>query len=74
MRVVLGGGLMGAADHILPRVAAALRRAVPFPPALSKARFVDDAPLIGALALASAAVGSDVGRAVPRSQSHSAQP
>lgn len=51
-RVVLGGGLMGAAEHILPRVDAALRRSVPFPPELLPAEFVDDAPLIGALALA----------------------
>ncbi|MEV4701795.1 ROK family protein [Actinoplanes sp. NPDC049316] len=51
-RVVVGGGMMGAADHIMPRVAAALRRCVPFPPALAEARFADDAPLLGALALA----------------------
>ncbi|MFI5954332.1 ROK family protein [Cryptosporangium sp. NPDC051539] len=50
--VVLGGGMMGAADQILPRVSAVLRRAVPFPPVLVPARFVDDAPLVGALALA----------------------
>ncbi|RSM46491.1 ROK family protein [Actinoplanes sp. ATCC 53533] len=54
-RVVLGGGMMGAAAHIMPRVAAALHRAVPFPPRLSAARFVDDAPLVGAVALALAA-------------------
>jgi glucokinase len=54
-RVVIAGGLMGAAGHIMPRVAAALRRAVPFPPELRTARFVDDAPLIGAIALALAA-------------------
>ncbi|WP_433305179.1 ROK family protein [Actinoplanes sp. CA-030573] len=51
-RVVLAGGMMGAAEHIMPRVAAALRRSVPFPPALAKARFADDAPLVGAMALA----------------------
>jgi len=56
-RVVLGGGLMGAAEHILPPVAAALQRTVPFPPTLAKAQFVDEAPLVGALALALAAVG-----------------
>jgi glucokinase len=50
--VVLGGGLMGAAGHILPRVAEALQRAVPFPPRLAAARFVDDAPLLGALSAA----------------------
>lgn len=51
-RVVLGGGMMGAAEHIVPRVAEVLRRSVPFPPDLVTARFVDDAPLVGALALA----------------------
>jgi len=51
-RVVLGGGMLGAATHILPRVAATLSRSVPFPPKLLAARFVDDAPLVGAMALA----------------------
>ncbi|BCY09609.1 ROK family protein [Actinoplanes sp. L3-i22] len=51
-RVVLGGGMMGAAGHLMPRVEAVLRRSVPFAPALVEARFVDDAPLVGALALA----------------------
>ncbi|GAA0268201.1 ROK family protein [Cryptosporangium japonicum] len=50
--VVLGGGLMRAAEHIVPRVAAVLERAVPFPPELALAHFVDDAPLLGAMALA----------------------
>jgi glucokinase len=50
--VVIGGGLMGASDQILPRLAAEIRRAVPFPPEITAARFVDDAPLYGALALA----------------------
>jgi glucokinase len=49
---VLGGGMMAAAEHIVPRVAASLRRSVPFPPELATARFFDDAPLIGAMALA----------------------
>jgi glucokinase len=64
-RVVLGGGMMGAADHFLPRVATAVRRSVPFPPALAKARFVDDAPLVGAVALAlesASALTGNVGR------------
>jgi glucokinase len=50
--VVVGGGMIGAAARILPGVAATLSRAVPFPPRLVPARFVDDAPLLGALALA----------------------
>ncbi|MGI5241559.1 ROK family protein [Dactylosporangium sp. CA-139066] len=55
--VVLAGGLMGAAGHILPRVAAELAGAVPFPPRLAAARFVDDAPLLGALSAALALAG-----------------
>ncbi|GAA1852502.1 ROK family protein [Asanoa iriomotensis] len=56
-RVVVGGGMMGAAPRILPRIAALLPRAVPFPPQLVPATFIDDAPLLGALALAVEAVG-----------------
>jgi glucokinase len=40
---------------VMPRRRAALNRAVPFPPRLSAARFVDDAPLVGTVALALAA-------------------
>ncbi|MET9250164.1 ROK family protein [Nonomuraea sp. NPDC003709] len=55
-RLVVGGGMMGAAELILPRLAAEVGRAVPFPPEVRPARFADDAPLLGALALARAAV------------------
>jgi glucokinase len=48
-RVVVGGGM---ATAFLPAIAAAVTRAVPFPPSVRTGRFVDDAPLIGALALA----------------------
>ncbi|GIJ46493.1 glucokinase [Virgisporangium aliadipatigenens] len=51
-RVVIGGGMMAAARHLLPRIAALAARAVPFPPEIRAARFVHDAPLRGALALA----------------------
>jgi glucokinase len=51
-RVVLGGGMMAAADQIVPVVRQAVERAVPFPPTIAPARFVDDAALYGALALA----------------------
>ncbi|NUP78152.1 MAG: ROK family protein [Nonomuraea sp.] len=54
-RVVVGGGMMGAADLIMPRLVAEVRRAVPFPPEIRPGRFTDDAPLLGALALAHAA-------------------
>ncbi|NUR89145.1 MAG: ROK family protein [Nonomuraea sp.] len=55
-RLVVGGGMMGAASLIMPRLGDELRRAVPFPPRIEAARFADDAPLLGALALAHAAV------------------
>lgn len=51
-RVVVGGGMMRAAEHILPRVTAEVGRTVPFPPTIVAARFIDDAPLLGALVLA----------------------
>ena len=46
-----------AVKRILPSIAALLPRAVPFPPQLVPATFIDDAPLLGALALAVEAVG-----------------
>jgi glucokinase len=54
-RVVVGGGLMRAWEHLQPALAAALEAAVPFPPELVPAAHPFDAPLIGALAMASAA-------------------
>ncbi|MER5863287.1 ROK family protein [Kitasatospora sp. NPDC002040] len=51
-RVVVGGGLMGSADTVLPVLAAHLRRAVPFPPEVVAAHFTQDASLHGAVALA----------------------
>jgi glucokinase len=48
-RVVVGGGM---ATAFLPAIAAAVTRAVPFPPPVEPGRFIDDAPLIGAIALA----------------------
>ncbi|WP_327089845.1 ROK family protein [Nonomuraea sp. NBC_01738] len=54
--LVIGGGMMGAGEVILPGLTAELRRAVPFPPQVRAARFTDDAPLLGALALARSAL------------------
>ncbi len=51
-RVVVGGGM---ATAFLPALRNAVNRAVPFPPPVEAARFVDDAPLIGALAMATEA-------------------
>jgi glucokinase len=52
-RVVVGGGM---ANAFLPAIQSAVERAVPFPPPVEAARFLDDAPLIGAIALAVAAL------------------
>jgi predicted NBD/HSP70 family sugar kinase len=51
-RIAVGGGLMGSGERILGALDASLRAAVPFPPELVSARFLHDAPLRGALALA----------------------
>ena len=48
-RVVVGGGMAAA---FLPALRNAIARAVPFPPPVETARFLDDAPLVGAVALA----------------------
>jgi glucokinase len=47
-RVVIGGGM---ATAVLPAVRTAIAGAVPFPPPVEAARFIDDAALIGAIAL-----------------------
>lgn len=47
-RVVVGGGM---APAFLPALRSAIARAVPFPPPVEAARFIDDAALIGAVAL-----------------------
>jgi glucokinase len=57
-RIVVGGGLLRAADVLLPRLRAALERGVPFPPALTTAHFPQDAPLFGALTLALDSLGT----------------
>jgi glucokinase len=51
-RIAVGGGLMGSSDRILAALDRRLRTAVPFPPSLVCARFLDDAALRGAIALA----------------------
>jgi glucokinase len=50
--IAVGGGLMGSGDLVLGALDERLRAAVPFPPELVPARFLHDAPLRGALALA----------------------
>lgn len=51
-RIALGGGMMAAADAILPPLTDLVRGATPFPPELVPARFLEDASLHGAIALA----------------------
>jgi glucokinase len=51
-RVVIGGGLMRSKALILPRLAAHIRRFVPFPPQVEGAHFSHDAGIMGAIALA----------------------
>jgi glucokinase len=50
-RVAVGGGLMSSGDVILPALAFRLGYAVPFPPEIVPARFLNDASLHGAIAL-----------------------
>ncbi|PYC70620.1 ROK family protein [Streptomyces tateyamensis] len=51
-RIVLGAGLMSAADLILPELERLLAGATPFPPQLRVAHFRQDAALHGAITLA----------------------
>jgi predicted NBD/HSP70 family sugar kinase len=52
-RVVVGGGLVRLWPRLAPPLTAALQAAVPFPPELVRGAFPFDAPLLGALAMAS---------------------
>lgn len=56
-RITVAGGMVEAADVVLPALEAVLKRAVPFPPELMAARFAQDGPLVGAAALAWESVG-----------------
>jgi glucokinase len=59
-RIAVGGGLMAHADTILPALRERVAAAVPFPPAIVPARFLQDAALRGAAALAIDAVKEEV--------------
>jgi glucokinase len=58
-RVVVGGGM---ATAFLPALRTAIAGAVPFPPPVEAARFIADAPLIGAVALAVRTAATGPGR------------
>jgi glucokinase len=51
-RIAVGGGLMHHHDLVLPALTKRIEQAVPFPPPVVPARFVHDAALRGAIALA----------------------
>ncbi|HVQ94102.1 MAG TPA: ROK family protein [Mycobacteriales bacterium] len=55
VRIAVGGGMVRSWEQLHGRLRAALDAAVPFPPELVVAAFPHDAPLLGALALATAA-------------------
>jgi glucokinase len=61
-RIAVGGGLMGASELVLAALRRRVRQAVPFPPEVVEARFVHDAPLRGAIALAIDAAASQPAR------------
>jgi glucokinase len=54
-RIVVGGGMVRSWDRLHGDLRRALEVAVPYPPELVPAQFPFDAPLMGALALGSAA-------------------
>jgi glucokinase len=56
VRIAVGGGIVRSWDRIGPGLEAALQAGVPFPPELVLAHFPNDAPLLGAVALAVDAV------------------
>jgi glucokinase len=55
-RIAVGGGMMASADRVLAALNRRLQRALPFPSELVRARFIHDAALRGAVALAIDAV------------------
>lgn len=64
-RIVVGGGMVRAWHQIEVGLHAALQAAVPYPPELVPADFPYDAPLIGALALGTAAARARLAREAP---------
>jgi glucokinase len=59
VRIAVGGGMVRSWPQLRPGLERALQAGVPFPPELVIAQFPDDAPLLGAVALAlDAAAGS----------------
>lgn len=70
-RIAVGGGMVGSWDRIAPRLREALEAGVPYPPELVLAKFPQEAPLLGAVALAidaAAAAARQAGQAGPAGQ------
>ena len=63
--VVVAGGLMNAADQLLPRLQDAVTRGAPLAPRVVAATHTFDAPLVGALHLAAAALQARPTRTPP---------
>jgi glucokinase len=57
--VAVSGGMLRSAGQIMPQLAEALERLVPFPPRLVPAHFAEHAPLAGACLLAYRVAGLD---------------
>ncbi len=58
-RIAVGGGLMDSSHLVLAALGNRVRFAVPFPPEIVPARFIHDAPLRGAIALAIESLAGD---------------
>jgi glucokinase len=65
VRIVVGGGMVRSWQHLEAGLRAALDAAVPFPPELVVADFPFDAPLMGALALGTAAARASMIQGAP---------
>jgi glucokinase len=64
-RIAVGGGLVRSWGQIEGPLRLALKAAVPYPPELVVARFPYDAPLLGALALATSAARDRLTKRIP---------
>jgi glucokinase len=64
-RIAVGGGMVRSWHRLADHLGRALAAAVPFPPELVVAAFPFDAPLMGALALGTAAAQEVLGRGAP---------
>jgi glucokinase len=62
-RIAVGGGITRSWDRISPRLEEALRSGAPYPPDLVLGHFPQEAPLLGAVALAVDAAAADLASA-----------